>query len=270
MMRKNKFMEKETIELVEVQKKDGPETETVAVAEVSVQKGSWKEFMTPAAIIIAGIIVAVALVFTVGGNGGAAAPEAQNNALPADASKVDTTSDPIIGDANAPVTIAYWFDYQCPFCQQDEENTMPDIIKNYVDTGKVKIVFKDFPFLGPDSNKLAEFSDAVWTIAPKDFYTWHKSIFDNQGQEGSGWATDAKIRSITEGVLGKSETDQVFALVEKNATSYDQEMSDDRDEGQQYGINGTPAFMIGKQLIIGAEPYSTLSQAIDSELAAAK
>ncbi|MBI2023890.1 thioredoxin domain-containing protein [Candidatus Giovannonibacteria bacterium] len=64
---------------------------------------------------------------------------------------VDIKNEPFIGDPNAPVTIAYWSDFQCPFCQRFEQNTLPTLVDQYVKTGKVKIVFKDFQFLGPDS-----------------------------------------------------------------------------------------------------------------------
>ena len=116
---------------------------------------------TPVAIIVAGVIIAGAVYFglisrsPVAGTGqtaGVAAANIKDVKITAD--------DPYIGSLTTPVTIAYWSDYQCPFCKAVEVGgvpqitqppALPSVISNYVDTGKVKIVFKDFAFLGNDS-----------------------------------------------------------------------------------------------------------------------
>ena len=190
----------------------------------------------------------------------------QPTPISVDVSKVKTDGEPFIGNANAPVTMAYWYDYQCPFCQRNEENTMPQIVKNYVDSGKLKIVFKDYEFLGPDSQTLGQFSRAVWATAPDKFYRWHKAIYDNQGTENTGWATQAKILSITTSVLGASDASKVAVLVKSNGAEYQTEMDSDKAEGSAMGISGTPGAIIGKQLISGAQPYSAFQAAIEVAL----
>lgn len=226
----------------------------------------------PIAIVIAGALIAGAIFFGMRGTGNSAAtnPQAQGNqpaaAQTADITKVKTVGEPFIGNANAPVTIAYWYDYQCPFCQRNEEQTMPQIIKDYVDTGKAKIVFKDFEFLGPDSQTLGQYSRAVWETAPAKFYAWHKAVYDNQGTENTGWATQDKILSITKGVLSADETNKVVALVKSNGAEYQKEMDADKAEGSAMGISGTPAAIIGKQLVSGAQPYAAFKQVIDLAL----
>lgn len=221
-------------------------------------------------IIAAGLLIAGAIIWTnqhpntrTTGNAPSQPPPAQT----ADVSKIKTADNPFMGNPNAPVTIAYWYDYQCPFCQRNEENAMPQIIKNYVDTGKAKIVFKDFQFLGQDSQTLGQTSHAVWEVAPDKFYAWHKAVYDNQGQENTGWATADKIRFITEGVFGASDTNKILALVKSKGSTYQKEMDADKAEGSGFGVTGTPSFIIGKQLIIGAVPYSQLQSAIEAALA---
>lgn len=229
---------------------------------------------TPIAIIIAGVIIAGAVFLGTSRSpnaGAVATPQqpAQGQAAPqiaVDISKVKTTGEPTVGNPNAPVTMAYWYDYQCPFCKQNEETTMPQIVKEYVDTGKVKIVFKDFQFLSEDSQRLGKVSRAVWESDPDKFYQWHKAVYDNQGTENTGWATDAKILSITTGVLGATEAQKVMQLAVKNADAYQKEMDADKTEGGAMGINGTPGAIIGKQLISGAQPYAAFKQAIDTAL----
>ena len=82
---------------------------------------------------------------------------------------VKTEGNPFIGQPSAPATIAVWGDYQCPFCKRFETETLPDIIKNYVDTGKVKVVFMDFAFLGSDSTTAALYGRSVWKLYPDTF-----------------------------------------------------------------------------------------------------
>ncbi len=225
-------------------------------------------FSPSVSIILAGVIIAGAVVFA--SRQPAPQPVATNpqaQAAPAvDVSKVKTDGEAFIGNANAPVTMAYWYDYQCPFCQKNEQETMPQIIKNYVDTGKVKIVFKDYQFLGPDSQTLGKVSRAVWDVAPTKFYQWHKAMFDNQGTENTGWATKEKILSVTTGVLGAADAQKAMKFADTNAAVYQKEMDADKAEGTAMGISGTPGSIIGKQLISGAQPYSAFQAAIETAL----
>lgn len=227
----------------------------------------FSKYSTPISVLIAGVFIAGAVLWnaahpnqqTTGNLTGGSPPAAV-----ADIAKVHITGEPFIGKADAPVTIAYWLDYQCPFCKQNEETALPALITEYVDTGIVKVVFKDFQFLGPDSQSLGIVARAVWEAAPSQFYAWHKAIYDNQGTENTGWATPEKIRSLTESVLGRATTDKVLALATKNSASYQKEMDADRTEGSGFGVTGTPSFIIGKQIIIGAVPYAQLKAAVEA------
>lgn len=227
---------------------------------------------TPIAIIVAGIIVAGAILIIghpAGSNMAADTSATQpSTTATVNAAQVASNGDPVVGNANAPLTIAYWFDYQCPFCRENEENTMPQVIKNYVDTGKVKIVYKDFSFLGPDSDTLGHWGRAVWAVAPAKFETWHKAVYDNQGEENTGWATAAEMQKITASVLTSAETAQVKQLATADATQYQNSMNADKQEGEQDGVQGTPALLIGIQMVAGYETYSQVSQMIDQQLAA--
>ncbi len=231
------------------------------------------QFSTPLSVLAAGILIGGAVLW----NGShPAVPTTtgvagqQLSAQSADISKVKTEMDPFMGNPNAPVTIAYWLDYQCPFCKQNEETAMPQLITDYVNTGKVKVVFKDFQFLGPDSQTLGQTARAVWDVAPDKFYAWHKAVYDNAGTENTGWATADKIRSITQGVLGATDADKILALVKTNGAAYQKAMDANKAEGNSFGVNATPSFIIGKQLVVGAVPYATIKQAVDSALAATK
>ncbi|MDE1874994.1 MAG: thioredoxin domain-containing protein [Patescibacteria group bacterium] len=230
-------------------------------------------------VLLGAIIIAVAIITAGGGRyqaltipaGAQPAATAQAAQQPVvDIKNVKISGEPSIGSATAPVTIAYWFDYQCPFCKQNEETVMPDIIKDYVDTGKVRIVYKDFPFLGPDSETLAIAARAVWDAAPDKFYAWHKAMFDDQGRENSGWATSAEIQKVTESALGVPVAQLVMQLMSTDKSKYETAISADLSEGQSFGITGTPSMIIGgpggSKLDVGTYPYNAIQSDINSAL----
>lgn len=217
------------------------------------------------AIIIAGALVAGAVLW----NGSRQAPQIagqQGQQEKVDVSKIEIGNDPVLGRENAPVTMFYWYDYQCPFCQRNEQMVMPQIVKEYVETGKVKIVFKDFTFLGEDSFRLAKYSRAVWEVAPGKFYDWHRTIFDNQGQENTGWATTAKINDLTKTVLGATDAATVAQLVVSKDAVYQKDIEAERINAAAVGVSGTPAAVIGSLYVNGAQPYAQFKSAIESAL----
>lgn len=224
------------------------------------------------AIVVAAVVIGGAILYTKPSSGtpsGTGNPS--QNGQPQTAAAVDINAiklqgEPITGNANAPVTIAVFEDYQCPFCQKLEQDSIAKVYSNYVATGKVKMVFKDWEFLGPDSQTLGKFARAAWDVAPDKFYQWRKAIFDAQGTENTGWATQAKIMSITTGVLGAGDAAKVLSLYQQNGDKYQQAMDADKTEGTALGINGTPDVVVGKQLIVGAVPYATIQTAIDAQL----
>jgi protein-disulfide isomerase len=193
------------------------------------------------------------------------AEPAQQPAPVADIAKVNLKGEPFIGDADAPVVVAYWFDYQCPFCRETEETILPDLIKDYVDTGKVRIVFKDFQFLGPDSQTAGLAARAVWDAAPDKFRAWHRAMFDKQDDENAGWGKKDDIIALTKTIPG-IDVAKIEELMTSQAADYDRAMQADAAEGNAMGVGGTPSFLIGKQMMVGAQPYRVLKAAIDEAL----
>ena len=223
----------------------------------------------PIAIIIAGVLIAGAVylstlkgVNTIAGN--VQSPQVVPQPVGVDITKIKTAGEPFVGNPNAPVTMAYWFDYQCPFCQRFDEDAMTKIMNDYVKTDKVKVVFKDFQFLGPDSQTAGLAGRAVWEVAPNKFYTWHKAMYDKQDNENSGWGNKTDILALTKS-LGIDSV-KVEQLITSKAAEYQKAMDADKAEGSAFGINGTPGSIIGKNLISGAQPYAAVKQLIDMVL----
>lgn len=222
----------------------------------------------PAAVVLAGLFIAGA-VFWNGSHPVAGTPTQGAGTAPAvDIKDVTIAGEPFIGDPNAPVTLAEWSDYQCPFCKQFEVATLPQIIKDYVNEGKVKVVFKDFNFLGPNSMVDAEYARAVWALYPGKFLDWRTAFYNDQPQENSldASANLAWLLKTTGSVPG-IDVNSVKAAVAANKSAYDAAIDADRAEGQKFGINATPSFIIGTQLIQGAYPYANFKAAIDAVLA---
>ncbi len=234
------------------------------------------DILIPVAIIIAGAMISGSIVWT------ARQAALQQTALapadsavpgepappPADIADVNLKDAAYIGQADAPVVMAYWFDYQCPYCKQEEENVFPQLIKDYVEPGKLRIVFKDFAFLGPDSDTASRAARAVWQVAPDKFREWHKAMFDHQDDENAGWGNEDDILALT-GTIAGIDVAKVKALMTEKASAFTDAMQADANEGYTMGVGGTPSFLVGKKMMVGAQPYSALKAAIDAELAAA-
>jgi len=96
--------------------------------------------------------------------------------------KVSLDDDPFKGNENAPVTIVEFSDFQCPFCLRFYEQTLPSIIENYVDTGKVKFVYRDLPLdsLHPNARPVHIASECA--DEQGKFWGYHDMLFDNQSE----------------------------------------------------------------------------------------
>lgn len=228
----------------------------------------------PIAIVIAGLFIAGGLFLGLSSKGGGtpAVAGAQPAQPAVDIKDVKTDNEPFIGSASAPVVMAFWSDYQCPFCKAFEvggvpqittASVLPTLIKQYVDTGKVKIVFLDFPFLGNDSNTGAEYGRAVWELYPSQYFAWRTAMYKAQDAEGDvGFGNAATIDKLDATIPG-IDAAKVKALVVAKKDSYDKVIQADLQEGTAMGVTGTPAFIIGKTLISGDEPLSAFTPVID-------
>ncbi len=189
----------------------------------------------------------------------------QEPAVKVNIKDVDIKNEPYIGNVNAPVVMAYWMDYQCPFCRRFEQETLPTLIEKYVNTGKLKIVFKDFQFLGEDSQTGGLAENAVWETAPQSFGAWQKAMYEKQDDENGGWGKKEDIIVLTRTIPG-IDADKVSSLVEQKKEAYQKELDEDKEEGSKFGVSGTPGFVIGESSITGAQPLNTFTQVIDALL----
>lgn len=185
---------------------------------------------------------------------------ANDNALPQvqGAVEVSVDDDAVIGDKDAPVTIIEFSDYECPFCGRHFDQVYPSIKKNYVDTGKVKMVFRDFPLsFHPSAQKAAEAAECVREKGgDAAYWKMHDKLFSNQ-----------ETLSVANYEKWAKELGQDISDCLASGKYYD-EVQKDLAQGSAAGVQGTPAFFINGKLVSGAQPYTVFQQTIEAELSA--
>jgi protein-disulfide isomerase len=179
---------------------------------------------------------------------------------------------PALGDGSAKVTLVEFSDYQCPFCQRHSQQTLPAIVNDYVKTGKVRYVFRDFPIasLHPQAARLHQ---AAYCAGDQNkYWEMHDQLFASPpGSEvkdlvGLAQTLGLNIRPFEE-CLAK----------QTHAAKVQQGVAD----GLKAGVRGTPTFFLGlteaggapvkaQRTLIGAQPYQAFREAIEGLLAGAK
>jgi protein-disulfide isomerase len=168
---------------------------------------------------------------------------------------------PLLGDSSAKITIVEFGDYQCTYCHLFHKNTKDALLKQYVNTGKVNFVFRDFPLNGPDSVLAAEGSYCA--DDQNKYWQYHDELYKNWGGEKTGWVNQKSLdRFATTVSLDLDKFDKCIS-----DKKYEQKVLDNQKFGEKIGIDGTPSFIVfsGKQItkIIGAQPLSEFQQVID-------
>jgi protein-disulfide isomerase len=197
------------------------------------------------------------------GYGSGAIPSQGNTAPPSnpsvDASELDLVGEPTLGSEDATVTVVEFSDYECPFCGRFYSESFGQLKEEYIDTGLVKFVFKDFPLSFHQNAKPASIAaNCVQAqLGDEAYFEYHDVLFEGQT---SLTASNLKTWAVDLGV-NEAEYDSCIA---------DPEMADEVDqdfaEGSSLGVSGTPSFFINGNLIVGAQPYSVIKQAIEAEL----
>lgn len=165
--------------------------------------------------------------------------------------------DDVKGDPDAPVTIVEFSDFECPFCTRFFEQTLGQIEQNYIDTGKVKFVYRDFPLsFHQNAQKAAESAECAGEQGR--FWDMHDKLFESGV---SGGVASFKQYAVD---LGLDAAEFNSCLDSGRMAS---EVQKDMNDGAAAGVRGTPGFIVNGVLISGAQPYSVFEQAIDQMLA---
>ena len=186
---------------------------------------------------------------------------------------VSIDDDAILGDKDAKVTIIEFSDYQCPFCRKFWTETFNQLKKDYIDTGKVKFVYRDFPLgFHPNAGPAAQAAECARDVGDGDeaYFKMHDKIFQEQNKLDGGDPNNGPVQStVFDGWDLKKWAKDLGYDIENclDSGKYASEVQNDESDGQASGVSGTPGFFINGKPLSGAQPYSVFKQLIDAELA---
>jgi protein-disulfide isomerase len=247
-------------------------------------------FLMPIAVFMGSVIIASSILFGFKSIDGSVsttktantvtAPTAADTgdpAAPEDLTAVTTIDDdPIIGDKDkAKVAIVEFSDYECPFCKRHHQETMPEIVKNFVDTGKAIYVFRDLPlsFHEPNATEQATALQCVFSeYGSKKYYELADKIFETT-TSNKGLAKDKLVEIMYASGVDQGKFNDCFNNQKTLA-----EVQKDAADAAKAGISGTPGFVVGVLdkdgnvdgvKISGAVPYANFQSTIEEQLARA-
>ncbi len=172
----------------------------------------------------------------------------------------------VLGKPDAPVTMYEYVDYQCPFCRQFSTGPLRTLIRDYVRTGKVKLIVKTLSFVGPDSVKAARAAAAAGQQNKQWPFT--ELWYFNQGQENSGYATDGFVDKI----YNAAGVSKVEANSYRKSEASKRPLADADSGAQHYAVDSTPSFVLGptggpyEKVTADAGNAASLKAAIDTLL----
>jgi len=172
---------------------------------------------------------------------------------------------PILGDPDAPITLVEFGDYQCHYCNVFFQSIEKDILKNYVNTGKVKIIFKDYNIIGEDSVKASQ--GAHCANDQGLFWEYHDILYSNWTGENNGWASSENLAIFAQQIgLNMNKWSECM-----NKGSHSQIILKSNDDARTLQLTGTPAFFIINSegevsKLFGAQPFEVFKKIFDEQL----
>ena len=224
------------------------------------KKFDLSKFILPGAILIAAILISGSIVFysmNTGGGSGTANIKGE---------KVDVSvdDDPMLGNPKAKITIVEFSDFQCPFCRTFWSGAFQQIKTEYIDTGKARFVYRDFPLsFHPAAQPAAEAAQCANDQGK--FWEMHDKLFEEQAKQGTGTIqfseTDIQRWALQVSGLDMNKWKECVA-----SRKYKSEVEKDLKDGSAYGVSGTPTLFINGKPIVGAQPFSAFKAEIDALL----
>ncbi len=229
-------------------------------------------FAIPIAIVLAGLLIAVGIFFsnkaknTDPNTQGTDTTTTTEDEFKASSTTVD--DDPYLGDkSKAKVAVVEFSDFQCSYCKRHSDEVFPLIKSEYIDTGKIVYVFRDYQFFGGLSIDAAMGGQCLYDLTGNNnskYYEYHKGIFG---------LTSADAITTLAKKLGVNESKFKACM---DAKKYADEISKDQTDGTTAGVSGTPGFVVGVlkadgtvegKFIGGAYPIESFRTVIDEMLA---
>jgi protein-disulfide isomerase len=220
---------------------------------------SWE--LVGIAAILAVFVVGVIYVLLAGGGDSAVNAPTLTLLEPGSTTETGMTADgrPYLGSADAPVTVYEFADFQCPHCKNFSETGLVQLKSDYLDTGKARLVWVNFPIIGDDS--VAAAKGAHCAAEQGQFWTFHDWLFENQTtRENSGAFSSDRLNQMAQQVPDMDA--QAFSECLASTEAADS-VETDQQLGRDHGVSQTPSFVIGEQLVEGGD-LPGVEQAIDA------
>src|SRR5215210_7239261 len=182
-------------------------------------------------------------------------PPADSDAVRADLARIQ-------GSPNAPVWVIEVSDFQCPFCKEWHDKTYKTLRDEYVRTGKVRLAYVNFP-LAQHKHAGPAAEAAMCAGAQGKFWEMHDALFISQDK----WAALPSTATYFHSLARDAGVDLTRWLECVRSGKMRPWIQADHDRAERAGASSTPSFMIGEQLLVGAQPIENLRGAIDSALA---
>nr|WP_193433326.1 DsbA family protein [Virgibacillus necropolis] len=172
---------------------------------------------------------------------------------------------PTLGDPNAPVTVVEFGDFKCPACKVWGTNIFPQLVSDYVETGKVKFSFINVLFHGEESKLASLAAESVYNQNPDAYWEFHKALFKAQPSENhdSKWVTTEKILEVAS-EIPTIDTSKLKSAIE-NQDAID-EVNKDAKMVTDFGVQLTPTIVVNGTVIEDPFDYEAIKQAIEKEL----
>jgi protein-disulfide isomerase len=164
------------------------------------------------------------------------------------------------GDQNAPVTLIEFSDFQCPYCGKFATETEQQIYDQYIKTGKLRFGYIHFTFLGQESQWAAEASECA--NDQNAFWAYHDYLFAHQSGENLGAFNKDNLKKFA--VTLNLNADQFNQCLDSG--KYTDMVKSQTSMAQSLGVSSTPTMVINGKVLLGAQPFSTFQQVIDSDL----
>lgn len=180
---------------------------------------------------------------------------------------IDTTKgSPILGSDTAPITIIEFGDYQCPYCKKWNQEVKPLIEKNYLNTGKAKLVYVDFPIIGAHSIKAH--ASSYCANEQGLYWKYHDFLYENQGHENDGWASPENLKLLASKMSGLDIEKFSQCL---DSGKYENQVIANKNMATKSGARSTPTFVIigpnnDATQVSGAQPYSVFESVFAEKL----
>jgi protein-disulfide isomerase len=171
---------------------------------------------------------------------------------------------PVLGNKDAKATLVLFSDFQCPFCEQLYTDILPQLKKDYIDTGKAKLAFRHYPLseLHPNAQKAAEASECA--NEQNKFWDYHDKLFETQ-EEWSQLDTEEAQTKFTEYATSLGLNGDTFSQCLTSGKMAER-VKKDFEEGNKAGVQGTPATFVNGMLVSGAVPFSEFKSEIEKAL----